>query len=292
MKLDSSIVGMDLAGLEHEVTWRETMNYAASVGDVNPQYFEDTRPEGIIAPPLFTVAVTWPFIENARREERIAKILPMEIMVTMVHATEHLVFHRPVRPGDTLSIQGKVAAVLPGPKGSLMVLKLEARDEHGEMVFTEYAGAFFRGVGCLDGGSGKEDLPSIPKFGKRSTAEWEVTLPIPHEAAHVYDGCTEMVFPIHTSRAFAREVGLPDTILQGTATLAMAAREIVNREANGEPGRLKEVSCRFAGMVFPGTSIRVVLTAKEKRDEESLLGFRVLNAEGRTAIRKGIARIG
>lgn len=292
MKLDSSIVGMDLAVLEHEVTWRETMNYAASVGDVNPSYFEDTRPEGIIAPPLFAVAVTWPFIGNARKEERIERLLPAEIMVTMVHATEHLVFHRPVRPGDHLSIQGKVAAVLPGPKGSLMVLRLEARDKEGEQVFTEYGGAFFRGVGCQDGGRGKEDLPTVPQYGISSRPEWEVTLPIPLEAAHVYDGCTDMVFPIHTSRAFAREVGLPDTILQGTATLAMASREIVNRESDGEPGRLREISCRFAGMVFPGTSIRVVLTAKEKRDEETLLGFRVLNAEGRTVIRRGFARIG
>jgi hypothetical protein len=48
---------------------------------------------------------------------------------------------------------------------------------------------------------------------------------------YVYDGCTNIYFPIHTSVGFARMVGLPDIILQGTATLAYAARELADREA-------------------------------------------------------------
>ncbi len=58
MKLDSRIVGTELAGLERDVSWRETMNYAAAVGDTNPLYLDDTGEDGIMAPPLFAVAVT------------------------------------------------------------------------------------------------------------------------------------------------------------------------------------------------------------------------------------------
>ena len=35
-----------------EVGWRESMNFAASIGDANPYYFDDTREDGIIAPPM------------------------------------------------------------------------------------------------------------------------------------------------------------------------------------------------------------------------------------------------
>ena len=289
MKIDSSLVGRELAGLEHEVNWRETMNYAAAVGDVNPLFFDDSSQQGIVAPPLFAVAVTWPFIENV--QVQLGSALPPEIYVNMVHATEHLVFHRPVRPGDSLHVAGEVAAVIPSRRGTLLVLKLEATDSDGQKVFTEFGGAFFRGVGCTDSGQGRENLPALPPWKISSSPLWNVEIPIREEAAHVYDGCTNIVFAIHTSRAFARSVGLPDAILQGTATLAMAAREIVNKEADSDPTRLREISCRFSGMVTPGTSIRVELLQKKEGSEGKILSFRVLNAEGRPALQKGFARI-
>jgi acyl dehydratase len=106
---------------------------------------------------------------------------------------------------------------------------------------------------------------------------------------HLYDGCTDIVFPIHTSRAFARQVGLPGNILQGTATLAFAVREIINREAGGDPLILKSVFCRFTGMVFPGTVIRVQLVGKSVKDNGTNLHFIVLNQEGQKAISGGYA---
>ena len=43
-------------------------------------------------------------------------------------------------------------------------------------------------------------------------------------------------------------MGLPGIIHQGTATLAYAVRELVNREARGNPALLKALACRFTGM--------------------------------------------
>ena len=42
---------------ETEVTARRAMNYAAALDDGNPRYFDDTRPGGIIAPPMLAVAL-------------------------------------------------------------------------------------------------------------------------------------------------------------------------------------------------------------------------------------------
>ena len=53
MKLDPKLVGKTLKGLAREVTWRQTTNYAAAVGDANPRYLDDTRHGGIVAPPIF-----------------------------------------------------------------------------------------------------------------------------------------------------------------------------------------------------------------------------------------------
>jgi acyl dehydratase len=290
MDLSSDLVGTMLKPYRREVAWRETMNYAAAVGDDNPWYFDDERDGGIVAPPLFGVAVTWPileriweFIDNDR--------FPPEVLFTQVHHTEHLTFHRPIQPGDVMTVQGKIAAILPHRAGTQVVIAFEACDQKGQPVFTEYTGALMRGVSCTGGGQGQEALPVIPSGPEEDRPLWETTLPIDPLQPFRYDGCTNIYFPIHTSKRFARQVGLPGIILQGTATLALTAREIVNREAGRNPGRLQTFSGRFAGMVLPGTSIQVRLTGKVPRPDGTELHFAVHNAEGEKAVSKGYAFI-
>jgi acyl dehydratase len=82
--------------------------------------------------------------------------------------------------------------------------------------------------------------------------------------------------------------GLPDIILHGTATWALAAREIIRRRAGGDPGRLKRLHGRFTGMVIPGTSIVVQLDL----EQNGAVFFVVLNAEGRPVINDGVAELG
>jgi acyl dehydratase len=107
----------------------------------------------------------------------------------------------------------------------------------------------------------------------------------------IYDGCANIYFPIHTSRGFARQVGLPGIILQGTATLSLAAREILDREAERDPGRLITFSGRFSGMVLPGTCIRVRILKKNPGPAGTDLHFIVYNQEGRPAVSRGYAFI-
>ena len=51
MEISSRFVGTPLKPLETQITWRQTTNYAAALGDANPRYLDDERPEGIVAPP-------------------------------------------------------------------------------------------------------------------------------------------------------------------------------------------------------------------------------------------------
>ena len=84
-------------------------------------------------------------------------------------------------------------------------------------------------------------------------------------------------------------MGLPGIILQGTATLAMAAREIVNREASGNPRRLEGLACRFSGMVRPGTSIRICRQAYSDDQRGRDLFFDILGEDERPVIKQGWA---
>ena len=83
MKLTSDFVGAALKEYTCTVHARRIMNYAAAIGDTNPVYFNDERPEGIVAPPLFPVAITWPIVENIA-DYLEAQGFPKEIIFTQV----------------------------------------------------------------------------------------------------------------------------------------------------------------------------------------------------------------
>lgn len=290
MELDSHFAGTRLKTFRTHVDWRRTMNYAAAVSDPNPVYLDDEREGGILAPPMFSTALTWPILANIGDYIQDATF-PRELLLTQVHHTEHLQFHRPVKPGEELSVRGRIAAILPHRAGTRVVIRLAAQDADGQSVFTEHLGAMLRGVKCLGGGRGETELPVLPRSSNLVDGGWEANVFIEPERPHLYDGCTGIVFPIHTSQRFAHQVGLPGIILQGTATLALAAREMVNREASGDPCRLEGLAGRFSGMVRPGTTIQIRMVSQSVDRRGTDLFFDVWNADGQPAIRNGWAYI-
>ena len=290
VKIRTDIVGTPLRERRCEVRWRRTMNYAAAVGDANPRFLDDTRDDGLAVHPIFPVALTWPIIENIG--EQLEGLVPPEAIPRMVHASEHIAWHGPMRPGDDLVMTGRIAAVVPKSAGALVVLRIEAKRKDGAPVFTEHIGGLFRGVPCDGPAAGEDDLPrhETGSSGPGENPVWSEEIPVSPLAAHVYDGCADIVFPIHTSPAIARFAGLPGIILQGTATLAMAASRIVDREAGGDPLAVSQIACSFRKPVLPGSTIRLDLLARRPTAGGVDLDFSVLNAEGQTALQDGWAR--
>ena len=284
--LNSELTGTSLRDYETQVNWRDIMNYSASIGDSNSRYFNDENPDGIIAHPVYPVSLTWNIIGKIG-DFIVSEKFPTELLMSQVHYTEHLEIHRPLSPGAHVVIKGQVAAILPHRAGAHVVIRLEARDKGGAPLFTEHIGAMLRGVECIGGAQGKESLPVVPNVSDSIEPCWVNTISIDKLLPFVYDGCTDIVFPIHTSVQFARMVGLPGIILQGTATLALAVTELVNRELNCEPARVRSVACRFTGMVLPGSNISVRMIEKRKRDSKADLLFDVCDINGGRVISGG-----
>ena len=283
--LNSELTGTSLLDYETSVNWRDIMNYSAAIGDANPRYFDDESPDGIIAHPVYPVALTWNIIGRIQ-EFIVSEKFPTELLLSQVHYTEHLAIHRPLLPGLQLIIKGQIVAILPHRAGTHVVIRLVAREKEGTPVFTEHIGAMLRGVECI-GGEGQESLPIVQNVSDAVEPCWTSTLSIDKLMPFIYDGCTDIVFPIHTSIKFAHMVGLPGIILQGTATLALAVTELVNRELKCEPARVKSVSCRFTGMVLPGSNISVRMIEKRKNNTATDLLFDVCNINGGKIISSG-----
>ena len=290
MKISSKFVGVPLKEYRRVVSWRDTMNYAAAIDDNNTRYFNDELESGIVAPPMFSVAATWPVVENLKNYVA-ADDFPFEFLRTQVHFSEFLEFHAAIKPGDELCIKGVIAAILPHRAGTHIILRFNAANQDGQPIFTEHFGGLLRGVSCEDGGAGGETLAVIPASPETNKNLWEQTIRIDALRPFVYDGCTNIFFPIHTSRKFARDVGLPGILLQGTATLAYAARELLDHHGDGDPSSLQALGCRFTGMLFPDTDIKVQLLACTNHSQHSDLFFRVLGDQGQVVIKDGYARM-
>ena len=286
MEIDSAFVGTQFSPYQTVVQARQTTNYAAAIGERDACYFDDIRPEGVIAHPVFPVAVTWPITLHPDRYLRDSRF-PLELMAMQVHHSEDIALHHPVRPGQILTVAGTVAAILPHRAGTRVVMRYAAADDGGRPVFTEHIGALLRGVRCSDDGRSLPGLPDEPPPDPSGEPVWQQGIAIDPALPYIYDGCSDIVFPIHTSPAFARGVGLPGIILQGTATLALAVRELLGRESGLHPSAVTGVACRFTGMVLPGSRISVRLFQRTAVDGRLTLSFDVIDAESRPVLRKG-----
>lgn len=289
MELSTDLVGTRLKTYQTIITRRQTTNYAAAIHDHNPVYFDDRTKKGINAHPLFPVSVTWPVLSHLDQFID-AKDFPMDVLLTQVHYSEHLILHRLIRPDDELTLTGKLKAFLPHRAGTHAIIAIEAMDNTGALVFTEYIGAMLRGIDC---GVGKQagEIPKVPEHTDEKDFVWQSDIYIDPLQPYVYDGCTNIEFPIHTSPKFAEAVGLPGIILQGTATLAYAVREIVNQEADMDPSKIKQIACNFTGMVIPDTQIKVCCTKKKSYEHYIDLFFQIQNNDDQKAIRNGYIKI-
>lgn len=292
LTMSSDAVGTTMELGERQVEWRSTCNYAACVGDLNPRYLDDTQGKRVMAPPMFVVAFTWPLLSGSTADT-LRNALPEEVLQRGVNASEHLLFHRPIRAGDRLAVCGRLISVQPTSAGVCSVVRLDLLDAtYGAVVATQYTTTLYRGVACSDQGRALEEVPHAPLPGSWDDPLSEISIPIDRALPYLYDGCTGVTFPIHISPGFATErAGLPDIVLQGTCSLSLVAREIVNREAGGHPERLADLACRFSRLVVPGTTVRLQLALREENRGSRQITFRLLNADGEEALSRGCARI-
>ena len=276
-------VGRYTIAKSFEVTARSITAFAGGVDDFNPVYFEDDRPDGLIAHPGMVFSWQW----NSRFTPDIQ--MDLNLVRRGVHAWVDVQFERHAREGDVITSQGQSVAVKQVKPGVLSAQRFTFRDSQGETVAIMDTGGITRGAE-LDGG--EAELVSAPALPTRSAEDgepaWTTTFPIDPQAPHVYTECADIWNPIHTERRVALAAGLPDIILHGSANILIALREVINRSLGGDPTRVTRFAGQFRGMVIPGEDVTV--NALEVRDEgdREIVFYEMRNHLGETAIANGV----
>ena len=282
MAIRSAAVGTSTEPARLEVTTRLTQAYAAALGDRNPRYLDDAAEHGVIAPPAFCVSVEWPVFLSLGGMGVLGASL--EDRLRGVHALQDSTFWRPIRPGDVLITTAKIVEVRTTRAGAFVLMRLETLEEgSGECMGTSYCGSLYRDV-AVDGPDMRIEEPrGLPEAASMPSTE-KVEILIPREAAHVYTECARIWNPIHTERRVALQAGLPDIILHGTATWALAAGEIVDRFLAGNPLHLRRLAGQFRAQVIPGSTIVFEASRAGER-----VDFVMRNEKGQPAIASGRA---
>ena len=291
--IPASAVGITVGPREDEVDARWLMAYAAALGEHGPEYFDTTRPGGILAHPLFPVCYEWPLALDVR-----AKAVPDDVAVRGVHATHRLTLHRPPRAGDRLSTTATVVALERRTPGAYLVLRMETVDAAGQPVSTTEYGSLYLGVECesaphpnpLPRGEREDGTLSPQGRGKgegswSGEGWWSVDVPIAPTLAHVYTECARIWNPIHTDRAIALGAGLPDIILHGTATLALAISQALRQQPRGAATAVRAVAARFGAMVRLPSRLVVRGQAPRPSPAGAIVHFEALAEDGRPAVR-------
>ena len=292
MPLNSSIVGSAGEYLVSEVDARWTMAYAAGLGDVLRCYVDTLAPGGVIAHPLFPVCFEWPVIV-AMREMFDRTGLTVDEARRGVHASHDLIIHRPIRPPMRLRTRATVAGIEARKPGAFQLTRLETVDEQGLAVCTSWYGSIYREVAVAGPNRMPQDGQSTPEPRDASMQPIsEIAIPVASGLAHVYTECARIFNPIHTDAAIAHAAGLPEIILHGTATLALAVSKIVAAEAHGDASRVTRIAGRFGAMVVMPSTIKLRISDREDAGDGRRIFFEVLNEQGGPAIRNGLVVLG
>ena len=283
MPLPSSLVGTSSPSIEHDVDARWLMAYAAGVGDANPCYLDTTTE--LSCHPVFPVCLEWPAI-LASRDDAADSALSRDEASRGVHAGHDLLIHRLPRADERTQTTATTVSIAPSRAGAVQVLRLDTTESGGELLCQTWQTTIFRGVD-VDGDAPGIDTPPARPEPSGESIDHVVTRSVGAQAAHVYTECARIWNPIHTDRAVAHAAGLAEIILHGTATLAYAITEIVNRYASADPSRVKRLGGDFRAQVFMPSTIGIRMHDRTNDAGDGLVTFSVATADGEDAIRSG-----
>ncbi|MGW7224687.1 MaoC/PaaZ C-terminal domain-containing protein [Streptomyces cyaneofuscatus] len=176
-------------------------------------------------------------------------------LAAVLHGGQTVRVHRPIPVAGWAEQTSKVAAVYDKGKAAVIVLRTEASDEDGPL-WTNDAQIFVRGEGGFGGERGPSDRLTPPDRDPDRTVE----RPIREDQALLYRLSGDWN-PLHADPAFAKLAGFDRPILHGLCTYGMTLKVVTDTLLDGDVSRITAYRTRFAGVVFPGETLRIRMWA-------------------------------
>jgi acyl dehydratase len=173
-------------------------------------------------------------------------------LAQVVHGSQAIEVRGPLPTEGSATLSTRISDVW--DKGTAAVIWQEgvARSPQGEELWSVRSSIFVKGEGGWGGDRGTTTKVEIPDRLPESDTAYDVT---PQQAL-LYRLCGDRN-PLHADPAFAKAAGFPAPILHGLCSYGIVLRTVTDDLLGGDATKVGGFTARFAGVVFPGETIRV-----------------------------------
>jgi len=238
---------LDVWGDEHEfkVEKEQTIAYAEATNDPLIQHVN-----GTFAPPVFAVVPAMVMMADAAMS-----VVPDDIMLRILHGEHDFRFHRPIEPGELLTVRAKPIGIVGKDSGVVVTSLVETRSDRGDLVNEQYFVGFFRG-GEFEGVAGvrSPEHRFDPALRERAP-DFEVIQQFDDDQTFRYADPAGDPMPIHLDDDFAKAMGLPGIIIHGLCTIAFTSHALISQISPSDPSRLKRLAVRLSAPARPTETI-------------------------------------
>lgn len=172
-------------------------------------------------------------------------------LAAVLHGGQSIELHRPIPVKGQARSTAKVAAVYDKGKAAVIVLRTEVADADGPL-WTSDAQIFVRGEGGFGGDRGPSVNTELPDREPDRIEERKIR----EEQALLYRLSGDWN-PLHADPEFAKMAGFDQPILHGLCSYGMTLKAVVDTVLGGDVSRVRSYRTRFAGIVFPGETLRI-----------------------------------
>ncbi|MFE0044040.1 MaoC/PaaZ C-terminal domain-containing protein [Streptomyces albireticuli] len=172
-------------------------------------------------------------------------------LAAVLHGGQTVELHRPLPVRGTATGTSRVEAVLDKGKAAVIVHRSDVADADGPL-WTSRSDIYVRGEGGFGGERGSTTRLDAPG----TAPTWTADRPIKEDQALLYRLSGDWN-PLHADPEFAKRAGFDRPILHGLCSYGITLKAVVDTALGGDVARVRAYTTRFAGVAFPGETLRV-----------------------------------
>ncbi|MPZ84739.1 MAG: 3-alpha,7-alpha,12-alpha-trihydroxy-5-beta-cholest-24-enoyl-CoA hydratase [Actinophytocola sp.] len=170
----------------------------------------------------------------------------------VLHGTQSIAVSAPIPASGSAVARSRIADVWDKEKAAVIVQETTVTDPAGAPLWTTRSSIFARGEGGFGGQRGPSTAVEVPDRDPDRVVE----APILAQQALLYRLCGDRN-PLHADPEFAARAGFDRPILHGLCSYGIVCKSVVDSVLDGEVGRVASFATKFAGVVFPGETLRI-----------------------------------
>ena len=213
------------------------------------RYLVDDTPQ--VLPTFGNVAATFhatkpPTVQFPGIDIELSKVL---------HASERIEVPAPLPPSGSGKAVTRFTEIWDKGKAAVIWSETKVSAPDGSLLWTQKRSIFARGEGRIRRrarpvwGWGSDGAPD-------RAPDLEVDVPILPQQALLYRLCGDRN-PLHSDPEFAAAAGFSQPILHGLCTYGMVCKAITDAMLDGDATAVAAYGARFAGVAFPGETLKV-----------------------------------